>query len=368
MQVLLTIIWDIYPEILGFMKDNAIPVRWYGFLFAAAFLIGYQLMERMLKKDGAPEEWLDKVFIYVMIGTIVGARLGHVLFYGPYHTPNGTGYFDDPISILKIWEGGLASHGAAIAIIVSLWFYSKKVTKKSVLWILDRVVITVAIAGCFIRTGNLMNSEMIGKVSDDGLNVVFSRDAEDYIATRLGDAFEAIDFSTQGEKIIENDTAFQPLVGVIEVNNRIDPERLAAFVNQKLPDELNAFDASEKHILLRSGFTDAQIKQTGRCAEISFNAYGVIRHPAQFYEAIAYLLIFLLLYWWYWYKGMGEYVGFTFGMFLILIFGARFCIEFLKENQVAFEENLTLNMGQNLSIPLVLAGLFFVIRALRKSK
>lgn len=365
MHSLIAIIWDIHPEVFGFLDNNSIPIRWYGLLFASTFLIGYKLMDQMFKKEGAPEEWLDKVFIYVIIGTIVGARLGHVLFYGPYHTPQGTGYFDQPLSILKVWEGGLASHGAAIAIIFSLYLYSRRVTKKSVLWVLDRVVITVAIAGCLIRTGNLMNSEMIGKASSSGLDFIFTRYTEDYIGSRLGDRLEEVEFE-DAEKIIDyKGRKVAVMEGSIEINNRLNEELFRKYLTEQLPKELERFDDADQHVLLDPSAMNLEIENTGRGYEAEFIAYGVVRHPAQLYEAISYLFIFLLLYWLYWKRGYGKRQGFIFGMFLILIFGARFFIEFLKVNQVAFEEDLALNMGQNLSIPLVAAGVFFVVRALK---
>jgi prolipoprotein diacylglyceryl transferase len=172
-----------------------------------------------------------------------------------------------------VWKGGLASHGAAIGIIISMYFYSKNVVKESILWMLDRVVITVALAGFFIRMGNLFNHEIIGLPTELPWGFIFN----------------------------------------------------LAYV----PDPLTP------------------------------------RHPAQLYEAICYLLIFVLLYQLFWKKGAGKKPGFLFGLFLVTVFTARFIIEFIKENQVAFEDVMALNMGQWLSIPAVLGGLFFVFRSLR---
>lgn len=265
--MLLSIQWDISPEIF---KLGPLSIRWYGLLFAAAFLLGYNLVERMFKRDGIKIEWLDKLFMYTMIATIVGARFGHVFFYG------WDFYSQHPGEILKVWHGGLASHGAAIGIITALWFYSKKISKKSILWILDYVVIPVAIAGCFIRLGNLMNSEIIGTVSDVPW-------------------------------------AFQ-------------------FIHASVKDPMTP------------------------------------RHPAQLYESICYLISFGILMYMYWKTNAKKKEGMIFGSFLVLIFTARFFIEFIKENQEAFEEGMTLNMGQLLSIPFVLAGSFFIIRSIAKAK
>jgi phosphatidylglycerol---prolipoprotein diacylglyceryl transferase len=249
--------WNVNPEVF---PGTWLPVRWYGLLFASAFFFGYLVLTRIFKNEiKNPKEavlLLDKLAMYVIIATIIGARLGHVLFYEPAE------YFSDPIEILKIWNGGLASHGAAIGILLGLWLFSRK-TGKSYFWTLDRVVIVVALGGMFIRLGNLMNSEIFGNPTNLPWGFIFTS-------------------------------------------------------NDNIP-----------------------------------------RHPTQIYEALSYLAIFLLLYKIYW-KNMGRpKPGFIFGLFLILLFSARFFIEFLKVPQVAFENTMTLNMGQWLSIPFVIIG--FVI-------
>lgn len=166
MMLSLFIDWNIDPEIL---KIGGFSLRYYGVLFVLGFVLGYQVEKRMFKSEGINLVWLDKLLIYVAIATIVGARLGHCLFYD-------WAYFSQhPLEIILpfrfqpelkyIGYQGLASHGAAIGIIAALWYYSKKVSKKPILWILDRVVLPIAIAGCFIRLGNLMNSEIIGKAT-----------------------------------------------------------------------------------------------------------------------------------------------------------------------------------------------------------
>ncbi|HEX4887069.1 MAG TPA: prolipoprotein diacylglyceryl transferase [Luteibaculaceae bacterium] len=257
---LASIVWDVQPEIF---PGTAVPVRWYGLLFALGFFIGYELLKRMFKREGYPVEWTDSALIYCMVGTIIGARLGHVFFY------DWAEYKQDPIQILMIWKGGLASHGAVIGIITAMYFLNKQVIKKSVLWILDRVVITIAQAGVLIRLGNLMNSEIYGKPTGSDWGFIFVRSDE----------------------------------------------------------------------------------------------YQLPRYPTQLMEAAGYLLIFFFL--WYAYRKWeyGRYQGRLFGYFLLLIFGVRFAMEFIKENQVAFEDQLPLNMGQWLSIPCMLGGLWFIYRS-----
>jgi phosphatidylglycerol:prolipoprotein diacylglycerol transferase len=256
--MLLAINWNVSPEIFP-----NLPLRWYGLLFAAAFFIGYELLKRMFKREGYPLEWTDKALIYTMVGTILGARLGHVFFY------DWPAYREDPIQILMIWKGGLASHGAAIGIITAMYFFSKNVTHKSMFWILDRVVIAVAQGGVLVRLGNLMNSEIYGKPTGSDWGFIF---------------------------------------------RQTDPELLP-------------------------------------------------RYPTQIIEAGCYLLIFIFMWYAYLKTDIKEYIGRLFGYFLVLIFGVRFIVEFLKENQVEFESSMPLNMGQILSIPCVIAGLWFIVRA-----
>ncbi len=165
------ITWDVNPEIIS----DPIPVRYYGLCFVMGFILGYPVVKKIFVREGVKEELLDKLLLYSMIATIVGARLGHVLFYGPYHTADGTGYFDDPISILKVNEGGLASHGGVIGLIIAMILYSRYASKKHVLWGLDRLSIGGALAAGFIRIGNLFNSEIAGKITDSSLGWYFPR-------------------------------------------------------------------------------------------------------------------------------------------------------------------------------------------------
>lgn len=261
--------WNVDPIIFSIGKFG---LRYYSLFFALAFWFGYMMISKMFKKEGAPDDWCDKIFVYTIIATIVGARLGHVFFYGwDYYSQN-------PAEIFKIWEGGLASHGGAIGILAALYLYHKLVAKtKSYLWVLDHIVIPIALAAFFIRMGNLFNSEIYGQPTD------------------LPWAFRFL---------------------------RLRPE--LAFVP---------------------------------------------RHPTQIYEATFYLLTFLLLWFLYWKKDFIKREGALFGIFLICIFGFRIIVEMMKENQEAFEDDMTLNMGQILSIPLVIIGVFCLYKALtNKSK
>lgn len=285
---ILAIDWTVDPAIFKWPFE----VRYYGVFFAIAFLIGYQIMQRMYRAEQIPDKKLDKLLIYTLIATVVGARLGHVLFYGPYWDVFNeagdlieTGYFSHPTEILMIRNGGLASHGAAIGIVLALWFYSRRVLKeRSLLWTLDRVTVTVALAGFFIRMGNLFNHEIMGKVTDGwGFRFLYWDGFRPY---------DQVDMST-------------------------------------LP----------------------------------------VRHPAQLYEALCYLVIFALMFFIFWKKDGNKKTGLMFGMFMTLVFTARFFIEFLKEHQSeALAEDSLLNMGQILSIPCVIIGVYFLIKSTQKPK
>lgn len=164
-MILNSIVWNVDPEIF---RIGGFAIRWYGLLFALGFVFGYIIIGRIFKKEKVPEKLLDTITTYMVVGTVVGARLGHCLFYEPEY------YLSNPLKILKVWEGGLASHGAAIGILIALYFFSKK-AKKTYLWTMDRVVIVVALAGFFIRMGNLLNSEIYGVATNLPWGFIFER-------------------------------------------------------------------------------------------------------------------------------------------------------------------------------------------------
>lgn len=251
-----------------------VTIRWYGFMFLIGFIAGYRIMWRMFRHEGAREEWLPTLLFYVIIATIVGARLGHCLFYDWDY------YSSHPGDIVKVWEGGLASHGGTIGIILAILLYSKLVTKRSPLWTLDRLCVPVALVACLIRLGNLFNSEIFGH------------------ATTLPWGFK---FPLSAE--------WRTLYG---------------------PD--------------------------------------LACHPTQLYEAGAYLLLFGLLMWLYWRKNAEERPGLLLGVFFIGTFLSRLLIEFVKNPQEEFENNMILNMGQLLSVPFILAGILLVYFAMKRPR
>lgn len=184
LNVLTYITWDIDPDIFTIPFINH-PVRWYGLLFAFAFLISQQIMYFIYKRDGRPATEVDTLTVYAVVATIVGARLGHVLFYDPIH------YFQNPIKILMVWEGGLASHGGVIGILIAIYLFARK-TNANYLWVLDRVSIVASLTFCIIRLGNLMNSEMIGTPTNLPWAFIFTR--TDDVPRHPAQLYEAIHY------------------------------------------------------------------------------------------------------------------------------------------------------------------------------
>ena len=169
MDILSFIHWNVSPEIFSL---GPIHVRWYGLFFAIGFLFGYQQVEKMFKHENEDMKWLESLFIYLIVATVVGARLGHVFFYGWDY------YSQHPIEILYVWQGGLASHGGVLGIIVAMIIWSMKISKRNILWVLDRIVVPSVFVGALIRLGNLMNSEIYGNPTTLPWGFIFERNHE----------------------------------------------------------------------------------------------------------------------------------------------------------------------------------------------
>lgn len=251
------IIWNVDPVML---RLGSLEVRYYGLLFALGFLIGYYIVKYFFKKENTPMVEIDKMALYIILGSIIGARLGHCFFYEPAY------FLANPVEILFVWKGGLASHGGAIGLIIGLWLYSRISWNHSLLHIMDRIAVPTALAGSFIRLGNLFNSEIYGYQTDLPWGFVFVRDG------------------------------------------------------QTMP-----------------------------------------HHPTQIYESLGYLIIFFVLLYMYNKRNGTINRGFLVGWMVTMIFVLRFFVEFIKNVQVDFEQNMSLDMGQWLSIPFIIGGIILIV-------
>lgn len=255
------LVWNVSPEIF---RLGPFAPRWYGVFFALGFFLGYMIMVQIYRRENREEENLSSLFLYIFAGTLVGARLGHVLFYQPDY------YLTHPLEILFIWQGGLASHGGFLGVLIALYLYLRRYREMTFLQLSDRLVLAILPAAGLIRVGNFFNSEIVGVPTSAPWAVVFLR---------------------------------------------LDT----------LP-----------------------------------------RHPAMLYEAVFYLLVFAILYFAYWKSEIIKHSGRVLGAGFVACFSARFLIEFVKEDQVAFERYLPLNLGQLLSIPFILIGLFLLWQSRQK--
>jgi phosphatidylglycerol---prolipoprotein diacylglyceryl transferase len=362
------IIWNGSPEIFSF---GSFSLRWYGLLFALGFLLSQQILYYIYQKEGKPQKDVDTLTIYMVVATILGARLGHVIFYQPEL------FWTDPLSIILPFEfspfkftglQGLASHGGAFGILFALWLYSrKKKPGQNYMQVLDRIVILVALTGALIRLGNFFNSEIIGKPSDNPLSVVFvNRITEGLLDYRVA--------SNPAESIVVEKNPDLPAGanGRVPINIFIffkpgtDEGAASTFLNGDVKYFMNYY----KDFVDEPGIEPLKyqlIRETSGTLAARVSTFGIARHPAQLYESISCVILFIVLFL-MWRKHKENLPqGRIFGVFMIVLWSLRFAYEFLKENQVAFEDQLPLNMGQILSIPLILAGVLILIWSYKNS-
>lgn len=360
--ILTYLLWSPDPDIfsipLSFIGLEDRPVRWYGLLFAGGFIVSQQIMFWIYKKEGRPEKDVEKLTVYMVVATILGARLGHCLFYNPGY------YLSNPIEILKVWEGGLASHGGAIGILIALWLFSRKFKSYRLIWLLDRLVIVTAITGAMIRTGNFFNSEMEGVETNSNVGVVYAGFTQDLLS--YSDQVDEVSFSKGGE-MVSDEAGRVPLTVTIAYKKGVEiglEEK--TFIETNIKSALMRYPEVTQHIDFGKRQPLAyKIYEKEGIAHVDIYGIGIVRHAAQLYEAAYCLLLALILFALWYYKRFQLPEGFTFGLFMFLLWTLRFVDEFFKMNQEAFEENLTLNMGQILSIPLALVGVGFMIWAYR---
>jgi len=286
---------------------GSFTVRFYSLMFVIAFGLGWYVMKYIFIRENESLEKLDSLFIYTVIATLIGARLGHVIFYQPEL------FREDPLSIFlpirtkPSFEftgfSGLASHGAAIAIILFMVYFSKKIMHKSLLWVLDRVVIPVASGAVFVRLGNFFNSEIVGHETTSSFGIKF---VQDFYSKRQAVENTQIANPKEAYKAIAENPQFSNLLEAVPA-----------------------------------------------------------KHPSQLYEAFFYVIVFLILFFMYWKTDARKKEGLIFGTFMVLLWSVRFGVEYLKESQGGFETYPLFNAlttGQWLSIPFILIGFYFIFR------
>ena len=277
--MLMYITWKVDPELFTLLGKE---IRWYGLLWVIGRVVAIVIVQKIFEKERLPEKWFDSLFVHMMLGIVVGARLGHCLFYEPAY------YLANPLEIFAIWEGGLASHGGVIGIIIAVWLYSRKVTKKSMLWTFDRVIVPTGFTAAAIRLGNLMNHEIYGGPTSQPWGFRF--------ITNIGH--------------------------------------------------------------WKAGVAEPIFSEPS--------------HPTQIYEALIYLLVFAITMYLYWKTDAKNKQGLLIGIGMIIIFVSRFFIEFVKhvqvDSEIAMRESTGLILGQWLSIPFILWGLWLVWNAYRGAK
>ena len=277
--MLMYITWKVDPELFTLLGRE---IRWYGLLWVIGLVVAIIIVQKIFEKERLPEKWFDSLFVHMMLGIVVGARLGHCLFYEPAY------YLANPLEVFAIWEGGLASHGGVIGIIIAVWLYSKRVTKKSMLWTFDRVIVPTGFTAAAIRLGNLMNHEIYGGPTSQPWGFRF--------ITNIGH--------------------------------------------------------------WKAGVAEPIFSEPS--------------HPTQIYEALIYLLVFAITMYLYWKTDAKNKQGLLIGIGMIIIFVSRFFIEFVKhvqvDSEIAMRESTGLILGQWLSIPFILWGLWLVWNAYRGAK
>jgi len=281
-------------------------IRYYSLMFVIAFGLGWYIMKKIFERENESIEKLDSMFIWTVFATLLGARLGHVFFYDWEYFRNHLAEILLPFRFSPQFEftgfQGLASHGAAIGIILAMYFFSKNIMKRPLLWVLDRVVIPVASGAVFVRIGNFFNSEIVGHETTSSFGIKFIRD-----------------FYNPREAV--NAT--------------------------KIPNPKEAYNAIA---------TNPQFA--------NLLAQVPAKHPTQLYESISYIFVFAALFYMYWKTDASEKQGYLLGMFLVMLWSVRFVVEFMKESQGGFESDLgTFSTGQWLSIPFIIIGFFLIFKS-----
>lgn len=352
------IIWDANPF---FVLGESYHIRYYGLMYVLAYVVGYLILRPMFRKDKATSHLLFPMIWIIVGGELIGARLGHCFFYDSAY------YLKHPLEIIQYWKGGVASHGVVIGVLAGLIVFSRYVAKKPLSWSTDRVVIVLALASPLIRIGNLYNSEIYGKPTDCKHGFVYVRDTELGKSVYTGGLHEWVEDLTFQKLPEENEgnAKAKPLLITLKLNSKVsDKIEVQHLVNSSIIPLLSyKVDAGgrESNVFLPDGAgNEINIMQGPKGFEVLVKALAIPKHPTQVYEAFLYFSLFLLLLYLYVRKGAFAKPGLLTGVFLFYLFFSRFMIEFFKQNQVAAEQSMRVNIGQLLSIPCIVAGLILV--------
>ncbi len=374
-------IWDLNPEIF---KIGSIPIRWYGLFFVMTFVIGPKLARYIYKVENRPIEEIETITVACMIGTIIGARLGHVIFYDFNYFSTHIIEAFLPISLTPHFHftgyRGLASHGAGIGLIISTYLISKYKIKVSLFppkfsinplkkfrsnfrWLSDTIAIFVALAGFCIRMGNFSNSEIYGQKTTKPYGIVFARN----IIDRMQNSSAVIEKATvtKGSTNLLQNKDYKPIIiSIFFKKGRFAETDVRDYLENNIKHMLKNDVVITEHVFQQGQeFSYSLAKDNTDKYVASIHTYGIPRHASQLYEALSCLLLFFILTMWWKFRWKKIKEGSICGIFFVYIFTLRFFYEFLKMSYNPFPDTIPINMPQILSIGAIIIGLIYTFTA-----
>jgi len=351
------IIWDVSPIILNVGK---ISLRWYSLLISTAFLIGFFIIQKIFEKEQVPEKAFNKFVLYLFLSTVIGLRLGHCLFYEPAY------YLSHPFEILKVWEGGLASHGAAVGILLGIYLFSRK-HNASYFWMLDRIIIIVCIIGAMVRIGNLMNSEIIGAPTNNESGFLFVNSVDKYITQKNKEVILESGFNQLGQDTVVDGMRYTKLQLYIDFKPQYNADYIVQNLKATFPALISERKSMEANLKM---FSDPVIEVTRNKGynRATMDIYAIPRYPTQLFESFFCVVLFFIYLTVYIKRRERLVTGMFFSTFLIALFLFRFFVEYFKKEQVDFESGMLFNMGQLLSLPFIIGGIVLLIVFLKRKE
>jgi prolipoprotein diacylglyceryltransferase len=345
------LIWDADPVLF---IAGGLQVGWYGVLFGLGFLLSQRVMYLVYRREG--KVVLDVLLLYLMAGCIIGARITHCLFYDPAY------YIGHPLSILKVWEGGLASHGAALGMIAALYLFSRRHPDHPFLWLIDRIAIVALMTGALVRVGNFINGEIVGTPTHGRYGVVFIPQARISVMRQFPQVRALQVVRREDNRSGPREDIPVTVILDVELPGMSKEPALRQLTSGLLP----ALQANPMVATSLRGLADAEslpvLTPLSGGWRVEIPAWGIPRHPVQLYEGVSALLLAAGLFIVWWGRKASTPGGSLLGWCFILLFTARFFLEFLKEDVTPVEAGLPLKVGQLLSIPFVFLGIWLVRR------